>query len=261
LLGVGGSAGMPQIGGADGGGDWGEIDPAEPRNRRTRPSIIIETADRRRLLVDTGPEVRLQLTGANIPRVDAVFYTHAHADHIAGLDEIRILNRLLGAPLPGYATAATWAELRARFDYAFAPWTGGAYFRPVIAAEDVAAGQTVNILGMKVNIIGQDHGFIETLGLRVQNFAYCTDVVRLPEASLAALEGLETLVIDCFTLGAPHPTHANLDQVLAWVARLQPRRTILTHLGPTMDYRRLLQTLPPGIEPGYDGMELQFSED
>jgi phosphoribosyl 1,2-cyclic phosphate phosphodiesterase len=256
LLGVGGSAGMPQIGGADGRGDWGELDPAEPRNRRTRPSIVIHGPDDQRILVDTGPDLRLQLTAQAIGRVDAVIYTHAHADHIAGLDEIRILNRILGAPMPSYATAGVWAELRQRFDYAFAPYNGGYFIRPVLTAHEMKPGETVEIAGMAVRGFVQDHGYVDTLGLRVGDFAYCTDVVRLNDAALAALKGVRTLVVDCFTLGPAHPTHAHLEQVLDWVARLSPARTVLTHMGPNMDYRRLVESLPPGIEPGYDGQVL-----
>jgi phosphoribosyl 1,2-cyclic phosphate phosphodiesterase len=223
LLGTGGSAGSPQIGGADGGGEWGELNPGEPRNRRSRPSIVIEGPDGRRLLVDTGPDLRLQLTACKIPKIDAILYTHAHADHIAGLDEVRILNRLIGVPMPAYAMAASWAELQDR---------------------------------LPVRLIGQDHGFVTSLGVRIGGFAYCTDVVRLDAAALEQLEHLEVFVIDCFTRFDPHPTHANLEQVLAWVARLQPKRTILTHMGPSMDYAWLLANLPQGVEPGYDGQSV-----
>lgn len=258
LLGVGGSSGSPQIGGADGAGDWGELDPGEPRNRRSRPSIVVEAPDGRRILVDTGPDLRSQLTERRIGRIDAVVYTHAHADHIAGLDEIRILNRILGAPMPVYATAPVFEELAQRFDYAFKPWSGPGFFRPVLAINTVTAGQTPEIIGLAVRVIGQDHGFTTSLGLRIGGFAYCTDVKRLDEVALAALEGVETLVVDCFTRGPAHPTHANLTQVLAWVARLQPRRTVLTHMGPNMDYRWLVENLPAGVEPGFDGMVLDI---
>ncbi|MDD2876466.1 MAG: MBL fold metallo-hydrolase [Acidiphilium sp.] len=256
LLGTGGSAGLPQIGGADGSGDWGLCDPHEPRNARTRASIVIEGA-KGRLLVDTAPELRLQLTAKRIGRIDAVLFTHAHADHIAGLDEVRILNRILNAPIPGYSDELTWAELRQRFDYAFKPWQPPGFFRPVIETQVIAPGEVHAIAGLPARIIGQDHGFIPSLGVRVGNFAYCTDVVRFDADQLALLAGIDIWVIDCFTKGPRHPTHANLDQVLEWVAALRPRRTILTHMGPDMDYAALAATLPPGIEPGYDGMVIE----
>lgn len=256
LLGTGGSAGSPQIGGADGGGEWGSLDPNEPRNRRSRPSIVIEAPDGRRLLVDTGPDLRLQLTGNKIPRIDAVLYTHSHADHIAGLDEIRILNRLIGVPMPAYAMPVSWTELQERFDYAFRPWSGPPFFRPVFERHEVEPGQTLEIIGLPVQLIGQDHGYATSLGLRIGGFAYCTDVVRLDETALGQLENLDIFVVDCFTRAEPHPTHANLAQVLAWVALLKPKRTVLTHMGPSMDYAWLMENLPAGVEPGFDGLRL-----
>lgn len=256
FLGVGGSAGSPQIGGEDGFGEWGELDPIEPRNRRSRPSIAIETAEGRHLLVDTGPDMRVQLTSNGISQIEAVLYTHAHADHIAGMDDIRILNRLLEGPMPAYASEDTWVELRRRFDYAFRPYDGGFFTRPVLEETVLEPGQAVDILGMKVTVIDQDHGFSRSLGIRIGNFAYCTDVVRLDQAALAALTGLDVFAVDCFTSGVAHPSHANLDQVRAWVDLLQPKRTILTHMGPNMDYQRLITSLPGNIEPGYDGMTI-----
>jgi phosphoribosyl 1,2-cyclic phosphate phosphodiesterase len=258
ILGCGASAGSPFIGGADGAGDWGECDPKEMRNRRMRASVVIETGTGKRLLVDTGPDLREQLISNKINRIDAVFYTHGHADHIAGLDEVRILNRLLGAPMPAFTDARTAADLQRRFDYAFKPWTGPGFYRPVFALNLVEPGQNVDILRMPVRVIGQDHGHGPSLGLRIGGFAYCTDVVRLDDAALAALMDLDVLVVDCFTHTTPHPTHANLEQVLAWVARLQPRRTILTHMGPNMDYRWLVANLPAGLEPAFDGQTLTF---
>ena len=122
LLGTGGSAGVPMIGGADGSGDWGDCDPNEPRNRRTRISIVVEAPDRQRLLVDTSPEMRNQLLDCRIPSIDAVLFTHAHADHITGIDDVRILNRIVNRPLPAFASPATLVELTRRFGYAFRPW-------------------------------------------------------------------------------------------------------------------------------------------
>lgn len=256
LLGTGGSAGLPQIGGPDGRGDWGKADPAEPRNCRTRASIVIQTPENKYILVDTGPDMRLQLTANAIPRIDAVIYTHTHADHVAGLDDIRILNRIMGAPMPAYATAPVWEELKRRFDYAFRPITGNFYGRPVLQDHTIIAGETVEVAGVAIQTMDQDHGYSRSLGLRIGNAAYCTDVVRMEPAQRAALAGLELLIVDCFSLSRNHPTHAGLPNVLAWVEELRPARTILTHMGPEMDYATLTATLPASVEPGYDGLEI-----
>ncbi len=257
LLGTGGSAGLPQIGGPDGGGDWGQCDPAEPRNRRTRASVVFSAADGQRILVDTAPEIRLQLTDNRIDRIDAVIITHPHADHIAGLDDIRILNRLRGTPIDAYTDERTWAELRQRFDYAFRPWEPPGFFRPVLRTHTILPGETRTIAGLPVRFIRQDHGFIPSLGLRVGNVAYCPDVVRFTPDQFALLEGVDTWIIDCFTRRGPHPTHAHLDQVIEWATALRPRRTILTHMGLDMDYRTLCDTLPGGFEPAFDGMIIE----
>lgn len=258
LLGVGGSAGSPQIGGVDGRGDWGTLDPKEPRNRRTRPSIAIQTSDSKTILIDTGPDLRIQLAAAGIGLIDAVIYTHSHADHIAGLDEIRILNRLLAAPMPTYATDSTWQDLRTRFDYVFQPYRGGYFMRPVLIPHSITPGELFTVHGSEILPIAQDHGYGETLGLRIGDFAYCTDVVRLSETALNALKNLDVFVVDCFTSGQPHATHANLAQVCSWVEILKPKRTILTHMGPDMDYGALLRTLPSGVEPGYDTQQFDL---
>lgn len=255
LLGSGGSAGLPQIGGPDGRGDWGQTDPAEPRNRRTRPSIVIETEAGQRILVDTGPDLREQLINCAIPKIDAVIYTHDHADHVAGLDDVRILNRILEAPMPAYAIASVWAQLRARFSYAFREWKGGFFGRPAFFTNDIVAGEPFALFGLSILPIDQDHGYSRSLGLRIGDFAYCTDVVRFEPAQMEALQGVKTLVVDCFTPDNNHPTHAGLGTVQGWVQALKIERTILTHMGPAMDYAKLRRTLPHCIEPGYDGME------
>ena len=258
LLGTGGSAGVPMIGGADGRGDWGTCDPTEPRNRRTRASIVIEGDDGRRLLVDTAPDMRGQLLDCAIPKVDAVLYTHAHADHLTGIDDVRILNRILGRPIEAFGTAAALEEISARFRYAFRPWKPPGFFRPVLEAKPVRAGEMARIAGMDLLLFTQDHGMIESLGVRVDAFVYSTDVVRFDESVFESLIGVETWVVDCFTKGAPHPTHANLKTVLGWVDRLRPRRTILTHMGTDMDWAWLCAHLPAGVEPGYDGMVIDL---
>lgn len=256
MLGTGGSAGLPQIGGAEGHGDWGQTDPHEPRNCRMRTSIVIETDSGTNILVDTGPDLRVQLIHNAIPRIDAILYTHAHADHIAGFDEIRILNRILNAPMPIYATDAVLAELKQRFSYAFKDWKGEFFGRPVLAPNRLVPGQTITIGGVEILPLDQDHGFSRSLGFRVGNFAYSTDVVRMGDATLDALQGIKTWIVGCFTPVSDHPSHAGLETVKEWARRLQPELTILTHMGPLMDYQTLKATLPSGIEPGYDGMIL-----
>ena len=167
LLGTGASAGVPLIGGEDGSGDWGACDPSEPRNRRTRTSIVVESDSGMRLLVDTAPELREQLLACRVPRVDAVLYTHAHADHITGIDDVRILNRIAGRPLDAFATKATLEELTRRFGYAFRPWQPPGFFRPVLVAREITAGETIEAADMQVRLFEQDHGFIPSLGLRI----------------------------------------------------------------------------------------------
>jgi phosphoribosyl 1,2-cyclic phosphate phosphodiesterase len=259
LLGTGGSAGVPLIGGTDGSGDWGACDPAEPRNRRTRASIVVESDSGRRLLVDTAPDMREQLLACHVPGVDAVLYTHAHADHITGLDDVRILNRIAGRPLDAFGTKATLAELTRRFAYAFRPWQPPGFFRPVLVPREVAAGDIVETAEMRVRLFEQDHGFIPSLGLRVGGFGYSTDVVHLDDAAMAALAGVDTWVVGCFLRRGPHKTHADLAQVLDWARRVAARRTVLTHMGTDMDWRWLVANLPAGVEPGYDGLVLELT--
>lgn len=258
VLGCGGSAGVPMVGGADGRGDWGACDPAERRNRRTRASIILEGDDGRRILIDTGPDMRNQLIDNAIPQVDAVLITHAHADHITGLDDLRILNRIINQPMPLRTDAATMEALRLRFDYAFLPWRPPSFVRPALEPEIIAPGERISLAGMSIEIFNQDHGFSTSLGLRIGRFAYCTDVVALDDAAWRALEGVETWLVDCFQRD-PHRTHAWPALIQEWVAKLGPKRTILTHMGNDMDWSWMMRNLPLGIEPAYDGMEIPIA--
>ena len=256
LLGTGGPAAVPMIGGSDASGDWGECDPNEPRNRRTRSSIVIEEAQDQRLLVDTSPDMRSQLLDCRIPGVDGIVFTHAHADHITGIDDIRILNRIANRPLPAFATEETLDEIVKRFGYAFRPWQPPHFYRPVLEPSIIQPGDTIKVAGLSVHVFAQSHGRVQTLGLRVNHFGYSTDVVELNEDALAALQDLDTWVVGCFLRNSPHWTHANLSIVLGWVDHLKPRRTVLTHMGTEMDWAWMRANLPPGIEAGYDGMVL-----
>jgi phosphoribosyl 1,2-cyclic phosphate phosphodiesterase len=255
ILGCGSSAGVPLIGGADGAGDWGACDPAEPRNVRSRASIVLQGPDNKTLLVDTSPDMRTQLLACRIARVDAILFTHAHADHIAGLDDVRILNRICGRPLEAFGDERTLADLSRRFSYAFQPWTGPGFFKPAMTPREIAPGQTVAMAGLPITLFDQDHGYVRSLGLRCGRFAYSTDVVALDDAAFAALEGVEVWIVDCFQRSR-HVTHAYVELVGQWAARVRPARTILTHMGPDLDWAWMQRNLPPGMEPAYDGMVL-----
>jgi phosphoribosyl 1,2-cyclic phosphate phosphodiesterase len=254
LLGTGASAGVPMIGGADGRGDWGVCDPSEPRNRRTRSSIVVQ-GGQGALLVDTGPDLREQLLSCGISRVDAILFTHAHADHITGLDDVRILNRLMNRPLDAFGTDLTLSDIEGRFPYAFRPWSPPGFYRPVVVARRAAPGEVIDTAGLSVALFEQDHGFTRTLGLRIGSFGYSTDVVELDDTAFACLQGVDTWVVGCFQRPR-HSTHAPLSHVLQWVERLRPRRTVLTHMGVDMDWTWLRENLPPGVEPGHDGQIL-----
>lgn len=256
LLGTGPSLGVPNIGGKDEAGDWGDCDPREPRNRRTRTAALIEAADGTRLLIDPGPDIRAQLLAAGVARLDAVLITHAHADHVMGLDELRAVNRATGRALDLHAMPETLADLTHRFGYAFLEPTRG-FFRPALVPLPAEPGATLHIGPLALRLLEQDHAVMRTLGLRIGNFAYCTDVVRLPEESLAALAGVETWVVGCFQ-HQPHHVHAHIGLVLEWAARIGARRTVLTHMSNKLDFRTLQAELPPGFEPGFDGMELRL---
>jgi phosphoribosyl 1,2-cyclic phosphate phosphodiesterase len=243
------------LGGADGAGEWGACDPAEQRNRRTRSAIVLEGAEGHQLLVDAGPDLRAQLLASRVRKVDALLVTHGHADHIMGLDEVRPINRIIGKAIPAYGTEQTLRELKTRFDYVFRDPTPPAFYRPAVTPIPVQPGQTVEMAGLPVRLFRQDHKVMDTLGLRVGRFAYSTDVVAMPEKSLAQLTGLHTWVVDCFQR-QPHPVHAHLEMVLHWVRLLKPERTVLTHMGTDMDWAWMQANLPPGVEPAHDGQVL-----
>ena len=234
ILGCGGSAGVPHIGGADGAGDWGACDPVEPRNRRTRSSILVQW-DGFSLLVDTSPDMRAQLLACRVARVDAVLYTHAHADHISGIDEVRMLNRIIGTPLPAYCTEPTLAYLQQRYEYAFRPHTGSFFFRPVLEPMLITAGETITVGGREFQVFEQDHHVTRSIGFRCGNFAYSTDVVRMEDDVFAKLQVIDTWVLGAFQR-QPHTTHLNIDAALEWVARVNPQRTVLTHMGIDLDW-------------------------
>jgi len=251
VLGCGGSGGVPLIGNR-----WGDCDPAEPRNRRTRCSILVEKGETS-VLVDTSPDLRTQMLACGVQRVDAVLYTHAHADHANGIDDLRGVNWIMHRPLDVWADPATLEQIRTRFDYCFAPHTGGFFARPALVANEIEGPFAVG--DVDVVPYEQDHGYSASLGFRFGRFAYSTDVVRMDDAAFALLDGVDTWIVDATRL-TPHPVHAHLDLTLEWIARLRPRRAVLTHMNHTMDYRTLVGSLPDGVEPAYDGMVLEVPD-
>ena len=243
------------------GDDWGDCDPAEPRNRRRRSSILVKSADTT-LLFDSSPDCREQLLDAGVKRLDAIVYTHAHADHSHGIDDLRWINFAMHAPLPAYGDANTLEILNKRFGYVFKPLRSPEpgepvrYYKPVLLPHEIQGDFAIGDVALKP--FRQEHGFSHTLGFRIGDFGYSTDVVDLDEAAFAALDGIDTWLLGVFRR-TPHPTHVHLERALQWIDRVKPRRAILTHMGPDMDYRTLCGELPDGIEPGYDGMTFEVA--
>jgi phosphoribosyl 1,2-cyclic phosphate phosphodiesterase len=259
MLGCGGSAGVP-LAGREPGGSWGRADPANPKNRRCRVSVLIEgeaggAEEPTRILIDTSPDLRQQILANDITALDAVFFTHAHADHCHGLDELRGLVYCRGGPLDAYVDARTRELLTTRFDYAFASSRTPQNLYPPLMIDRVIDGP-FTVGGIAVQSFVQQHGPDFSLGYRCGDIAYSTDASALDEAAFEVLAGVKLWVVDCLR-DAPHPTHAHTDQALEWIARVKPERAILTHMNEQLDYDELLSRCPPGVEPGYDGMTVE----
>ena len=261
ILGCGSSGGVPRI--AEGAPNWGVCDPANPKNRRSRCSILVSRKNAHgetRVLVDTSPDLREQLLAARIGRLDGVLITHDHADQTHGLDDLRVLTlnhkgKLLDLWSDGFALES----LRRKFGYVFKSPPGSDY-PPIVAvhkiAEPFAPFEIVGPGGrLPVLAICQGHGRIRSLGFRFGNVAYSPDVDALDEAAFAALEGLDCWIVDALR-HTPHPSHAHLGRTLEWIARVKPRRAVLTNMHVDMDYDALKRELPPGVDPGYDGMTI-----
>ncbi|WP_420145056.1 MBL fold metallo-hydrolase [Sphingobium sp.] len=251
VLGSGTSSGVPRIG-----NDWGACDPAEPKNRRTRVSILVESPTTR-ILVDTSPDMREQLLAANVVQIDAILWTHDHADHSHGIDDVRQLFHHRRTPVPGYARAQTLKLLGQRFAYAFEGRNG---YHPTIVPHMLPDG--LRIGDIDVACVDQPHGEIFSTGFRFghggRSIGYATDFHALTPDMLALYDGLDLWVVDALR-EQPHPTHAHLAMTLDGIAATRPGRAILTHMDQSMDYATLCRTLPNGVEPGYDGLVVELS--
>ena len=248
ILGSGTSSGVPRIG-----NEWGACDPKEPRNRRSRASILVEHNDTR-VLVDTSPDMREQLLAADTAALDAVIWTHDHADHCHGIDDLRQVYHAIGHPVHGYARAETLQAIRTRFAYAFAGRIG--YPATITGAE---LPDRLTIGGITIGVTDQPHGNITSAGLRFEagglRIGYATDAAAMTPGMMALYADLDIWIVDALRR-EPHPTHANLSTVLGWVDMLKPKRTVLIHMDHSMDYATLCRDLPDGVEPGYDGLIL-----
>jgi len=250
IMGAGSSAGVPYVT-----GDWGVCDPNEPKNRRTRASVLIEI-DGARIVVDTGPEFRQQYVAAGAGDIDAIIYTHAHADHVHGIDDVRGINHRMGRQIEAYGFSEHLEEIARRFSYVFAPpRSERGWFRPSLNANPIQADE-LRVSEACVRLFEQDHEVCRTIGIRAGDVAYSTDVVRLDSEALRALKGVKTWVVGCLRI-EPHFVHAGLEQVLDWADRIGPDRVILTHMNATMDYEALMRELPRNVEPAYDGLVIE----
>jgi phosphoribosyl 1,2-cyclic phosphate phosphodiesterase len=251
ILGCGTSFGVPRIG-----NDWGECDPGEPRNRRTRSSIIIES-DGKRLLVDCGPDLREQLLAADVTALDGVIVTHDHADHCHGIDELRAIEQLLRSPVPLYARPNVLESLKKRFGYIF---SSRSFYRAV--AEPVELADSLALGGATIRFVDQPHGGITSVGMRVdenlRSIVYSIDFNELTEDMRALYQGADVWVSDCLSR-RPHPTHTHLDAVLGWAKELSVGKVFLSHLNNSMDYATLVAELPDWAAPAHDGLEIDLS--
>ncbi|MGH7531598.1 MAG: MBL fold metallo-hydrolase [Gemmatimonadales bacterium] len=254
FLGTGTSFGVPQIGCS-----CATCRSSDPRDRRTRTAALIETRGRR-LLIDTPPELRLQLVAAGVDHVDAVLFTHAHADHVHGIDDLRALSVRQGAVLPAYGSAATLAELAAKFPYIFDPAfvVHPGTSTPELARHAVESGRETLVADVPVLPLALPHGDQQVLAYRIGPVAYLTDVKAIPDAAAALLGGLEVLIVNAL-LTRPHPLHLSIPEAVAAARRIGARRTFFTHLTHERTHAALAAELPAGIAPAYDGLVIDVA--
>ncbi len=258
ILGCGASMGVPRIG-----NDWGACNPNNPKNRRRRCSILAERIGPggvTSVLIDTSPDLREQLLSVGLKRLDGVVYTHDHADHTHGIDDLRILSYMQRKRVDIWADPRTLTLLKQRFDYCFETPPGSNY-PPILSGHLIENLAPVTIAGpggdLTIQPFRQLHGDIDSLGLRIENAAYSCDLNDLPEESLPYVRGLDCWILNTLRY-KPHPSHLSLEQALDFIARMQPRQGVLTHLHAEVDYDELAAKLPANVVPAYDGMVLEF---
>ncbi len=272
ILGCGSSGGVPRPGGRDGHGDWGLCDPLDPKNRRTRCSLLVEKAHHEygfdhayttTALVDTSPDMRQQLLNAGCSHLDGVLFTHAHADQSNGIDDLRVLAISNRSRVQVWIDDETAGELLDRFRYCFEQPSGSPYPAILEHREIPKDEEGIKVNGPAGALLAQPflqyHGTVNSLGFRFGNIAYSSDVVGLPEKSFESLQGLDVWILDALQ-EKPHGSHAHLDLALEWIRKVKPKQAILTNLHVSMDYETLRNKLPDNVSPAYDGMRV-LSED
>ena len=256
ILGCGSSGGVPRLG-----GEWGACDPTDPRNRRRRCSLLLERiaeTGTTRVLVDTAPDMREQLLDAGVGHLDAVFYTHGHADHVHGIDDLRMIVFNTRKRLPVWADHATQESLLNRFGYAFVQPAGSPY-PPILDLNTISGDFAIDGAGGPLSLrpFRVDHGSMDALGFRVGGLAYLPDVVRIYDESWPALDGLDCWIVDALRY-KPHPTHAHLGLALEWIDRMKPRRAVLTNMHVDLDHATVEAETTDHVTPAHDGMVLEF---
>ena len=257
ILGCGSSGGVPRLG-----GNWGKCDPANPRNNRWRCSLLIEQAGSdgvTRVLIDSSPDLRSQLLDAKVGWIDGLLYSHHHADHVNGLDDLRAIYLNRGSRIPVWADSSTRAELFQRFNYAFV-WSETSTHAPILRMNPLVPEVTIEGKGGTVRILSfrVGHGPIDSNGFRIASLAYIPDVSRMYESSWEAIDGVDVWIVDSLRR-APHPSHSHLSQTLEWVERAGPKLAILTNLHNDLDYETVREETPPNVVPAYDGMQIECS--
>jgi phosphoribosyl 1,2-cyclic phosphate phosphodiesterase len=253
FLGTGTSMGVPMLG-----CDCAVCTSTNPKNQRYRCSVLLRLPEGR-ILIDTAPELRLQMLREKVGFVHAVLFTHYHADHLFGLDDLRPMGRLLGGPVPLYCTAEVEGKIRSSFSYAFGPAAEqlGPGMIPKLTFRRITTTEPFSVLGERITPIPLLHGHFDVLGFRIGDVAYCTDVSEIPRSSRSLLEGLDVLVIDALRPN-PHPAHFGLNQALDAIDQFRPAQAYLTHTAHEMDYDAVNETLPPNVRMAYDGLTFAF---
>ncbi|MGB6118888.1 MAG: MBL fold metallo-hydrolase [Mesorhizobium sp.] len=257
ILGCGSSPGVPRVT-----GDWGACDPSNPKNRRFRASALVErisASGTTTVVIDTGPDFRQQMLAANVRKLDAAVYTHAHADHIHGIDDLRGFVLEQRRLMPVYADSSTRHRLIDAFGYCFASPPGSAY-PPILSLTKIEHREPFEIAGeggsIRFEPLPQIHGDIISLGFRIGNLAYCADVSAFPDGTAARLTGLDWLIVDALQYRS-HPSHFSLSEALGWVEKLAPRQTVLTHMHTPLDYDTVSRETPENVQPAYDGLVIE----